>query len=123
MAKAAPNSLEIVQGFQKAAGSGDFAGARKLLHDNLSFRGPIDTFDAPEPYLESLKKLRRIVERVDMRKVFVDGDDVCLLYDMVTSTPSGTTFIAEWHCVQAQKIASIRLAYDARLFAAMFAKK
>jgi hypothetical protein len=78
MAKAAPNSLEIVQGFQKAAGSGDFSGARKLLHDNLSFRGPIDTFDAPEPYLESLKKLRRIVERVDMHKVFVDGDDVCL---------------------------------------------
>lgn len=118
-----PNSLEVVQGFQKAVGSGDFAAARKLLHDNLSFRGPIDTFDAPEPYIESLKKLHRMVERVDMRKVFVDGDDVCLLYDMVTRVPSGTTFIAEWHHVQNQKIASIRLAYDARIFAAMFGRK
>ena len=123
MAKAASNSLEIVQGFQKAAASGDFAAARKLLCDDLFFRGPIDTFDAPEPYIESLKKLQRIVERVEMRKIFVDGEDVCLLYDMVTRTPSGTTFIAEWHHVQNQKIASIRLAYDARIFAAMFARK
>lgn len=26
-------------------GKGDFAAARKLLHDNLSFHGPIETFD------------------------------------------------------------------------------
>ena len=123
MGKASTNALEIVQAFQKAVGSGDFAGARKLLHDNLSFRGPIDTFDAPEPYLESLKKLQQIVARVDMRKVFVDSDDVCLLYDMVTNTPAGTAFIAEWHHVQGKKITSIRVVFDARPFAAMFAQK
>ena len=54
------NSLKVIQQFQQALGKGDFTAARHLLHDNLSFRGPIDTFHKPEPYLEALKKLQPI---------------------------------------------------------------
>ena len=116
------NTAAIVQGFMQAMEKGDFGAARKYLDDNLSFQGPIETFVKPEPYLESLKKLHHIIERVDVKKMFVDGDDVCLLYDMVTKTPAGTAFIAEWHQVKSGKIAAIRVVFDARPFAAMFAK-
>ena len=118
MAKAA----DIVQGFMGAMGKGDFVAARKFLDSNLSFQGPIETFHQADPHLESLKKLHHIVERVDVKKMFVDGDDVCLLYDMVTKTPDGTAFIAEWHHVTGEKISAIRVVFDARPFAAMFAK-
>jgi hypothetical protein len=101
-------------------GDGDFATARKYLHDNLSFRGPIDAFDRPEPYLQALEKLHKVVERVDMKKMFVDGNDVCLLYDLVTNTPAGTSFVCEWMQVKGEKIAAIRVVFDARPFAAMF---
>jgi len=117
------NADKIVGDYQQAMGKGDFAAARKLLHDNLSFHGPLETFDCPEPYLESLKKLHHIVQRIDMKKMFADGDDVCLLYDMVTNTPAGTAFIAEWYQVKGEKIAAIRVVFDARPFAVMFAKK
>lgn len=113
---------EIVQGFMTAMGKGDFAAARKYLAANLSFQGPIETFHQADTYLESLKKLHHIIERVDMKKMFVDGEDVCLLYDMVTRTPAGTAFIAEWHHVTGDKISAIRVVFDARPFAAMFAK-
>src|SRR5262249_6044262 len=116
------SAVETVQGFMQAIGKGDFAAARKLVQDNLAFRGPLETFDKPEPYLESLKKLHHIGQRVDMHKNFYDGNDVCLLYDMVTNTPAGTAFIAEWYQVRGGKIASIRVVFDARPFAAMFAK-
>ncbi len=116
------NTADVVQSFMKAMEKGDFAEARGLLADRFSFQGPIDTFDRPEQYLESLKKLHAIIERVEVKKVFVDGDDVCLLYDMVTRTPAGTAFIAEWHRVKGGKIAEIRVVFDARPFAAMFAK-
>ncbi len=116
------NAAEIVQSFKQALGKGDVAAARKLLHDNLSFRGPIDAFDKPEPYLEALAKLHPIVERIDVKKLFVDGNDVCMLYDMVTRTPAGTAFIAEWIQVKGDKIAAIRTVFDARPFAAMFGK-
>ena len=115
-------AAETVQAFKHALGGGDFAAARKLLHDNLTFQGPIDTFDRPEPYLEALQKLHHIVERVDIHKMFADGDDVGLFYDMVTRTAAGTSFVAEWHRVRAGKIAAIRVVFDARPFAAMFAK-
>ncbi len=117
-----PDAGKIVNDFKQALGGGNFAAARQLLDDNLSFRGPIDTFGAPEPYLESIKKLHHIIKRIDMKKTFSDGNDVCLLYDMVTDTPAGTAFIAEWYQVKGNKIAAIQVVFDARPFAAMFAK-
>jgi hypothetical protein len=116
------NAIDVVQEFKKAMGKGDMAAARKHLSDDLSFRGPFDAFDRPEPYLEALKKLHPIVERVDVKKIFVDGSDVCMLYDMVTRSPAGTAFIAEWIQVKGDRIASIRTVFDARPFAAMFGK-
>ena len=117
------NAGQVVQGFMGAMGKRDFSAARKFLHDNLSFRGPIDSFDKPEPYLQALEKLHKMVERLDMKKMFIDGNDVCLLYDLVTNTPAGTSFVCEWMQVKAEKIASIRVVFDARPFAAMFAGK
>lgn len=116
------NAAQVVQEFQQALGKGDFAAARKSLHDRFSFQGPFETFDKPEPYLESLQKLHHIIERIDMKRTFADGEDVCMLYDMVTRGPAGTAFIAEWHKVKGDKIAAIRVVFDARPFAAMFSK-
>jgi len=115
-----PTAAETVQRFKQYLGKGDVAQARRLLADDLSFQGPFDTFTSPEPYLEALGKLHHIVERVDVKKMFVDGQDVCLLYDLVTKTPAGTAFVAEWHQVQDGTIHAIRVVFDARPFAAMF---
>ena len=117
------HAVDIVEGFMRAMEKGDFVAARRYLDTHLSFHGPIETFHQAEPYLESLKKLHQIIERVDVKKMFVDGDDVCLLYDLVTKTPAGTAFVAEWHHVAGDKIAAIRVVFDARPFAAMFAKE
>ncbi|TLZ43386.1 MAG: nuclear transport factor 2 family protein [Methanobacteriota archaeon] len=114
------NARETVNGFQKALGKGDFAGARKYLDDHLRFVGPFETFDRPEPYLESLQRLHHIIVRIEPKKMFADGNDVCLLYDMVTNTPAGTAFISEWHHVEGDKITAIRVVFDPRPFAAMF---
>jgi len=115
-------TAEIVNAYQRALGQGDFAAARKLLADDLAFQGPFDTFKKPEPYLEALKKLHPIVKGVKVHKLFADGDDACLLYDMETSTPAGTAFVAEWYRVAHGKIASIRVVFDARPFAPLFSK-
>ena len=117
------NPINVVQHFQQALGKGDFTAARHLLHDNLSFRGPLDTFHKPEQYLEALKKLHPMIQRVDVLKTFADGNDVCVLSEMVTNTPIGTAFSSEWFHVKGDKISSIRIVFDARPFVAMFAKE
>jgi limonene-1,2-epoxide hydrolase len=115
-------TADTVNGFMGALGRGDFAGARKLLADDLVFQGPFDTFSTAEPYLEALKKLYPIVKGVKVQKLFVDGDDACLLYDMETSTPVGSALICEWYRVQDGKIKTMRAVFDARPFAPMFSK-
>jgi hypothetical protein len=116
------NPVDVVQGYKAAMGKGDIVSARKYLRDDLSFQGPFDTFHTPEPYLEALKKLAPIVKRVDVKKTFVDGNDVCLFYDMVTDTPVGTALVVEWLQVKGDKIASIRVVFDARPWAPLFEK-
>ena len=111
---------EIVQSYQMALGKGDFASARALMRDDMTFQGPFDTFHTADAYLVPLKQLATIIERIDLKKVFVDGDDVCVLYDMVTNTPAGTAFIAEWYQVRGGKIASLRAVFDGRPFAPLF---
>ena len=113
------DASRIVAAFQQAMGSGDFVAARKLLRDDLSFRGPIGTFDSADALTEALKRLQSFVERADVRKMFADGDDVCVLFDLVTNTPGGTALVAEWYRVERGKIAMMRAMFDARRFAAM----
>jgi hypothetical protein len=116
------NASKIVSDYQQALGKGDFVAARKLVHDNLLFQDPIDTFHSQEPYFEALKILNPIIQRIDILRMFADGSDVCVLCDMVTNTPIGTAFSCEWYQVKREKIADVRIVFDARSFAAMFAK-
>lgn len=113
---------ETVLSFQQALAEKNFQAARKLLHDNLEFRGPIDTFHKADDYLHAIQKLSAIVEGVDILKVFEDETDVSLFCDLKTKVV-GTSFVAEWYQVKQGKIASVRVAFDARPFAAMFAKQ
>jgi hypothetical protein len=114
------HASEIVRSYQTALGKGDFATARTLMQDEMTFQGPFDTFTTADEYLGALKRLAAIIERIDLKKVFVEGNDVCVLYDMVTNTPAGTAFIAEWYQVTGGKIAALRAVFDARPFAPLF---
>jgi ketosteroid isomerase-like protein len=112
-----------VDRFFKAWTSGDFGTARALLHDNVSFAGPIDTFDHADAYITSLQGLAQIVKSADEQKVFIDDADVCVIYDLVTESPAGTAPVAEWYHVRDGKISSVRVFFDARPFAPMFEER
>lgn len=113
---------EIVKSYRAALGAGDFAAARKLMRDDMTFQGPFDTFHTADEYLEAVKQLASIIQRIDLKKVFVDGEDVCVLYDMVTNTPAGTAFIAEWYQVAGGQITALRAVFDARPFAPLLGR-
>jgi hypothetical protein len=72
------------------------------------------------PYLAALRQLHAMVLGVKIKKVFVDGDDVCVLYDLSTNSPAGTAFVCEWMRFRGGKIATVRAVFDARPFAAAF---
>jgi ketosteroid isomerase-like protein len=112
----------VADRFFKAWTTGDFETARSLLHDDVSFAGPIDTFDNADDYIGSLQGLAQIVKAAEEQKVFVDGNDVCVIYDLVTNTPLPPSPTAEWYHLRNGKISAVRVFFDARPFAAMFEK-
>jgi ketosteroid isomerase-like protein len=114
-----PDAAHVAEDFFDAWTSKDFEQARALLHDDLSFEGPIDSFSDADSYLASLQQLSGIVTGVEKRKVFVDGDDVCVIYDLKTApVPSSRT--CEWYRVRDGKVASVSVVFDARPFAPLF---
>ena len=116
------SASEVIESYREALGRGDFSTARQLMHDDMTFQGPLDTFTTADQYLEASRKLASIIQRIEVKKTFVDGDDVCVLYEMVTYTPAGTAFIAEWYQVRGGRIAALRAVFDARPFAALFGR-
>ena len=49
------NSGQVVAEFGAAFAKKDFVSARRLLHDDLTFRGPIDTFHRADDYIASIR--------------------------------------------------------------------
>jgi ketosteroid isomerase-like protein len=109
----------VAEEFFDAWTSKDFERARTLVHDDLSFEGPIDRFSDADSYLASLQQLSQIVTGVEKQKVFVDGDDVCVIYDLKTA-PVPSSRICEWYRLRDGRIASVSVVFDARPFAPLF---
>src|SRR5262245_4406522 len=113
------DSAHVAEEFLDAWTTRDFEHARTLLKDDLHFEGPIDTFDDADSYLNSLRGLTQIVTGVEKLKVFVDGDDTCIFYDLKTA-PVPTARTAEWYRVIGGKISTVAVVFDARPFAPLF---
>lgn len=84
----------------------------ELLAPDLHFKGPSMTRTTAEDFIGALRGLGAIHVRNDLRRVFADGDEVCVIYDFVTDTPAGALPMIEWLRVRDGRIRSIDLFYD-----------
>ena len=83
-----------------------------FLAPDLRFRGPAMTRTSAGEFLAALKRLAAIHVRNDVKRVFVDGDHVCVIYDFVTDTSAGALPAVEWLQFAGDRISSIDLYYD-----------
>ena len=98
--------------YLQAAERRDFQSARGYLKDNISYLSPLNSFDRAEPYLKYFESLH--LPKFDIKKIFTDGDDVCLLYEVTYREPV-TTFVCGWfHMNDDGKISSLRFVLDPR---------
>jgi limonene-1,2-epoxide hydrolase len=119
------NAKEVVISYLTALSDQDFKTARSYLEDNISFRAPIASYNSADAYLEGNEQLRSKygAKKViyDLKKVFVDGDDVCALFDFDIGL--ATLFACGWFQVKDGKISSIRVVFDPRPIVELDAKK
>jgi SnoaL-like domain len=91
----------------------DFDAMESLVADDITFVGPFAQLEGVADYMEGIKGMSQITSDIVIQKVFVDGPDVLTWYDLHTTVASPVP-VANWLHVENGKIASLRVAFDAR---------
>jgi hypothetical protein len=108
------SAKDVVTSYQTAMGKGDWKGARAHLADNLEFQGPLDTFHKADDYIAALQRLYPMVQNVDVKRVFAEGNDVVVLCDLHFKPPMPTMYVVEWYGVSGEKISRVQVVFDPR---------
>lgn len=95
-----------------AVGNKDYAKLEQLLAPDLRFQGPAMSRSSAADFIGALKRLSAIHVRNDVKRVFADGGEVCVIYDFVTDTAAGALSTIEWLRFEGGRIRSIDLYYD-----------
>jgi hypothetical protein len=103
------DAKEVVMSCVNAINREDFKTARQYVAEGMSFVGVLGSRQGADSYFIDMERMRL---KYDVKKVFVDENDVCLFYDL---TISGTTiFGCAWYQVQRGKIHSLKVIFDPR---------
>src|SRR5882757_11101335 len=99
---------ELAKAYIDAAGKSQYDQLPQLFHPELEFRGPYVTLHSADDYIAALRRIGAVRLRHDVRKIFVDGDEVCVIYDFVTNTAAGAVPMIEWLTFERERLRSIQ---------------
>lgn len=94
----------------EAVGRKDFDTVASLLDARVECTGNIAASRGAQEWIAALRRLSPILLRNEVRKVFVDGSEVCVIYDFVTTVCPVPC--AEWLVINGGVITSIFLLFD-----------
>ncbi|MEO9363426.1 MAG: nuclear transport factor 2 family protein [Nitrososphaera sp.] len=112
--ESAKSAKEIVLEYLDAVARHDFESARSYLKDNVTYWSPLNSFDNADAYLKYNFSLH--LAKLDIKKTFTDGDDVCLFHETTLTKPPATVFTAIWCHIDGGKISSVKVLFDPRPF-------
>jgi ketosteroid isomerase-like protein len=107
------NAKSIATDMLTAWTSGDFARTRALLHDDATFDGPLGQTRGGDRYVEGVRGFARTIDRVEIHKVIAEGDDVCVVYDLVTREGTAIPTVGIYR-VEEDLVRSVRAYFDPR---------
>jgi hypothetical protein len=115
------SNAEVFQSYLERFTAGDMEGAAEYLDDEFSFIGPVLTAGDKAEFLAGASRLGPIVRGCDMHRQWVDGEEVCSVYDFKIETPAGAGSVpmAEWSVVRDGKLVSSRVLFDTAAMAAL----
>lgn len=97
----------LVENYLHLKSLGNLDELNLLLSENIRYEGPLSD--------DQLKKERFL--SLDVKKIFVDGSDVCAIYSRKSSDPKiGDVVFTEWFKIEEGRINSIQSTYNALNF-------
>lgn len=122
MTPTAPTPRELVERYLDAVARFDYATARACLADeDFSYSGPISTFSSADALMKYLELATPIIQRVEIRKAFEDGDDVAHFLVVGTQLSEKlAVHVAHWAHVRDGRIDRIEIVFDAHWYRSLF---
>lgn len=102
----------LVTSYITAVGEHRLEALPAMLAPDAEFTFGDTTLRGAEAFVGGFKRLVPLIVRNDIRKVFVDGDEACVIYDFVTDTPAGAVLSVEHIRVRDGRIASSLLVFE-----------
>lgn len=120
MGQAGPD--KVAHAYLDAISARDFERAREFLaDDHFQQRSPIGAFDDADAYVADISRIGAILEGIERRRTFVDGNEVCLMVNYITRMDGRmVTPVVYWMRIDGGKIRSIESFFDARGYDEMY---
>lgn len=105
-----PKTLTLA--YLDAVAKKEYRALEHMLAPDLDFQGPSMSRTTAREFIGALERLSVIHVRNEVKRVFAEGNESCVVYDFVTDTPAGALPMLEWLRFDGSRIAAIRLYYD-----------
>lgn len=110
-------TLELVRAYYDAWTKGelsyDEASLRRILHPQLIFESPAGRKERVDDFLPGLQRFQKTLKQQHMLQLFGSGAEAAAIYDCDLTAPIERLRCAEVFRVEAARIVSIRLVFDA----------
>ena len=103
---------DIVLKYIQNLDSLEYDKAKNYLNDKIKISGPAgEQFSNPTDFIKMLQVYNG---KYDVKKVFFDDNEVCVLYNIITE--SVVAFMSSWYIIENEKIVFIKTIFDSKLF-------
>jgi hypothetical protein len=103
---------ELVTAYIQAVGERRLEALPPLLEPDAQFTLGDNTVRGRDAFVGAFRRLLPIIDRNEIRHLFIDGDEACVVYDFVTSTPVGPVLSVEFLRLRDGRIASSVLVFE-----------
>lgn len=110
------DNLNLAESYYNAMLAKDFDKMASYLHDNVHFIGPLAEMHGKDAVVTAAKNFAGILQDIQIRSRFADGDQIMFAYDMVVPTPIDKFRAAVLMEFTDRLISKIELFYDASPF-------
>lgn len=109
-------SREIVERYMRAYFSGNVEGARVFLARDLHWTGPGAHFESADAFIRGSAHAAEALRGYEIRKVFVDGDDVCVFFNVLLEHTVERMAMVSWYRLHGGRIVSVDAIFDTGAF-------
>mgnify|MGYP001240474540 CR=1 FL=1 len=115
-------NLGLVESYLTAIERRDFGCLENILApEGFTYLGPTQRFSSATAFIQDLERIGSILKRIERRRLIVDGEDVCDIFDLCSTIPElEQVRIACWFRLRNGRIYSIETFFDARPYARLF---